>query len=602
MPKKTTAASKVKVSSGKDFHVEWLNTAQKLAWNAFQQHDVLFLIGPAGTGKTFLAMSFAIKQLLAKEVSKIVLTRPIVEAGESLGYLPGTFEEKVNPYMMPLYDAMDKLVGREGPYREKILHSTEIAPLAYLRGRAQPLDATIYTPTGPRKMGDLKIGDSVIGSNGQPCRLTGVYPQGKKKVYKIAFSDGSSTECCGEHLWSTQTLSEKRHNKGFSVKQTQDIAKNIKTKFNQKNHRIPVMGYAANFEKKEVSIDPYLLGLLLGDGSLHEDASVTVSTKDVEIVEAISKVLPDDMQIVYASRYDYRLVRNDGKINPLKNYLRELNLLGTKSHNKYVPDIYKYNSVDTRLAILQGLMDSDGSIYNDRNSKRIEYSSTSQQLAKDVVYLVQSLGGIAYINKREYDETDTHEYKGRDIIHAHPSYRVSIVMPNMAVNPFRLARKRDQFIPRNPVRLISSITEIGKKECQCISVDAKDHLYVTDGFIVTHNTFENAVCIFDEAQNASFLQLKLFLTRFGEGAKVIVTGDPKQSDLRGPVALTKVVDKLKEVPGVGMVEFKANSIVRHALVGKILEKLEEPDPVPEDAPSFDAGLDDPVPSYGKRLK
>lgn len=243
MPKKNVSAAKVKTSHGKDFHVEWLNTAQKLAWNAFQQHDVLFLIGPAGTGKSFLAVAFAIKQLLAREAGKIVLTRPIVEAGESLGYLPGTFEEKVNPYMMPLYDAIDKLVGREGPNRDKILQNTEIAPLAYLRGR----------------------------------------------------------------------------------------------------------------------------------------------------------------------------------------------------------------------------------------------------------------------------------------------------------------------------------------------------------------TFENAVCLFDEAQNATYSQLKLFLTRFGENTKIIITGDPRQSDLRGPVALTSVVEKLKEVSGVGMVEFKSNSIVRHKLVGQILEKLEE-EPAQKD--DF---FDEPVPSYGRRL-
>lgn len=120
----------------REFKIELLNSAQKLAWAAFQKHDVLFLIGPAGCGKTYIATAFAIKSLLSREKDKIILTRPIVEAGESLGFLPGDFYEKVNPYMMPIYDCMDKLVGIDGTRREKILEKTEVCPLAFMRGRS----------------------------------------------------------------------------------------------------------------------------------------------------------------------------------------------------------------------------------------------------------------------------------------------------------------------------------------------------------------------------------------------------------------------------------------------------------------------------------
>jgi phosphate starvation-inducible PhoH-like protein len=136
MPRKNSSKHPPKnASQQREFHVELLNNAQKLAWAAFQKHDVLFLTGPAGSGKSFLAVAFALRMFLSKEKSKIVLTRPIVESGESLGYLPGDFMEKVNPYMMPMFDCMDKLVGKEGPVRQKIIDSTEIAPLAFMRGR-----------------------------------------------------------------------------------------------------------------------------------------------------------------------------------------------------------------------------------------------------------------------------------------------------------------------------------------------------------------------------------------------------------------------------------------------------------------------------------
>jgi phosphate starvation-inducible PhoH-like protein len=129
------AVSAPNVKARKAFHMEFKNTAQKLAWSSFEQHDVLFLLGPAGVGKSHLAMAFAISEILSKKKKKIILTRPIVEAGEHLGFLPGTFSEKVLPHIMCLYDVMDTLVGIDTPDRERVNKSIEIAPLAYLRGR-----------------------------------------------------------------------------------------------------------------------------------------------------------------------------------------------------------------------------------------------------------------------------------------------------------------------------------------------------------------------------------------------------------------------------------------------------------------------------------
>lgn len=166
MPKVRTKTTPRKPSQNSgNFHIEFKNNAQGLAWAAFKQHDVLFLVGPAGTGKSFLACAFACEQILARERRKIVLTRPIVEAGEKLGYLPGEFEEKVHPYMMPMFDCIDKLVGREGPWRDKINNATEICPVAYMRGRTFDDAICIFDEAQNATMMQLKLFLTRFGEN-----------------------------------------------------------------------------------------------------------------------------------------------------------------------------------------------------------------------------------------------------------------------------------------------------------------------------------------------------------------------------------------------------------------------------------------------------
>lgn len=99
------------------------------------QNTVVFGIGPAGTGKTYLAMAMAVKALLTGEVRRIILTRPAVEAGESLGFLPGTLTEKIDPYLRPLYDALNEMIDQEALPRLLAAGTIEVAPLAYMRGR-----------------------------------------------------------------------------------------------------------------------------------------------------------------------------------------------------------------------------------------------------------------------------------------------------------------------------------------------------------------------------------------------------------------------------------------------------------------------------------
>ena len=123
---------------------------QKRYADAIDQHTIVFAIGPAGTGKTYLAMAKAVKALQAKEVNRIILTRPAVEAGERLGFLPGTLYEKIDPYLRPLYDALHDMLDPDSIPRLMTAGTIEIAPLAYMRGRAQQVATPVLTPDGFR--------------------------------------------------------------------------------------------------------------------------------------------------------------------------------------------------------------------------------------------------------------------------------------------------------------------------------------------------------------------------------------------------------------------------------------------------------------------
>jgi len=120
-------------ASGKSIKPKTLG--QKRYLDSIKQNDIVFGIGPAGTGKTYLAMAMAVQSFKNKEVNRIILTRPAVEAGENLGFLPGDLQEKVDPYLRPIYDALFDILGPEtySKYVERGL--IEVAPLAYMRGR-----------------------------------------------------------------------------------------------------------------------------------------------------------------------------------------------------------------------------------------------------------------------------------------------------------------------------------------------------------------------------------------------------------------------------------------------------------------------------------
>src|SRR5215813_10351509 len=260
--------------------------------DAIDAHTVNFGIGPAGTGKTYLAMAKAVQALQAKQVNRIILTRPAVEAGERLGFLPGTLFEKIDPYLRPLYDALHDMLDPDSIPKLMAAGTIEVAPLAYMRGRAQPLTARVLTPDGWRQIGDLAVGDLVVGSDGRPTPVLGVYPQGRKPAYRVTTQDGASTLACGEHLWTVRTPDDRSHGRPSRVLQTQEMIGNLRANHYHR-YELPMHSAPVCFPYRPVPMDPYALGLLLGDGCLTGATTPSFATADVELAWELQNGLPE---------------------------------------------------------------------------------------------------------------------------------------------------------------------------------------------------------------------------------------------------------------------------------------------------------------------
>jgi hypothetical protein len=356
-------------------------------------------------------------------------------------------------------------------------------------GKAQPLDAKLLTPSGWMNMGDARIDDEVIGSDGKPHKIVGVYPQGEQDIFLLTFSDSSKAECTNDHLWAFETNKTRQRNLPRRILSLADVRENLfrqnGKKYKVARYFIPIVRPVEFYQKTSLPLDPYLLGLLIGDGGLSNEG-VRFSTKDQELVSYIADHIPPEVSIKYISQNDYYVgVGNRSGFgrnkNPLIAALTELGLFGSKSNSKFIPEIYKRASPSDRLSLLQGLFDTDGC----PSLSAVEFCTVSRELAYGVVELVQSLGGRATLSRK----TPSYIYRGKKR-NGQIAYRLYVKMPDGFL-PFRLKRKLERYSEKRqhgPMRALVNIEFSGRKKAQCIHVDSPDGLYVTDDYILTHNT------------------------------------------------------------------------------------------------------------------
>lgn len=381
----------------------------------------------------------------------------------------------------------------------------------------QPLSAKVLTPTGWTTMGELKIGDEICGTNGTSQQVLGIFPKGKKELCKVHFADGNLktrvVECSLDHLWSIKTA----WGNSCVLTTQQLLDRGLKPNDSRGKYFIPTTVVEFADKTNQLPLDPYLLGVLLGDGSLSEEYEVEISVglKEEYILDKL--VLPENCKL-YRRYYPHKHyvkacifgnkrlgVGRHKRKSIIKNILSELGLLGTNSQTKFIPKQYLLSSMENRMKLLEGLIDTDGSI---SSRGLFSFSTVSKQLSEDFVELCRSLGKQVYC-KTQARKQDDGSYS------LNPIYRIHELKGN-----------------KHGIKLLGIERTGIFTEMMCIKVSNQDHLYITNDYVPTHNTTTATVLAH------AMLKEGIKMTNSGRDAIYLKKG----MDL----ATEKVVAKLKE--------------------------------------------------------
>jgi len=355
-------------------------------------------------------------------------------------------------------------------------------------GKAQPVSALVFDKKGAKYIGDVKPNDFVLSEKGEEVRVISVHPQGLQDIYKVTFSDGTYAECTLDHLWSIQTIrdrtSTERNYDRIQTKTLKEILElGLIDKKGQNKFSIP-MTEPVNFTEKNLLIDPYTLGLYLAEGHSQKNSFQTcIYTNDKEIINYIKLPKNNFIEEKTKTKFKYSIKLIDKKKKDISFYgfLKVYKLNGKKAEEKFIPDEYLYSSLHSRLELMKGLFDGDG--YISKNGFTIEYSTVSEKLKNQIVFLINSIGGTVTVSERQ----GSYKKNGEKIF-TKKNYRLFVKSP---LNVFKLTRKASRFKIKEkyPIRrFITNVEKVRTENAVCLFLDNPSHLYLTNNFIVTHNT------------------------------------------------------------------------------------------------------------------
>lgn len=327
----------------------------------------------------------------------------------------------------------------------------------------------VLSSKGWKRVEDITLKDKLIAPDGSATKIQGIFPQGERELYKFLFDDQAEIVCDADHLWSTWDSGHGNRD-GWQVRSTAEMLKY------KGSLSIPTMSKPAP-GKKWKGPDPYILGLILGDGTTRS-AYTTVYSPDKEIIE-------------YLRERGWRIY-NYGRPVDMCQYTKEdfRSILGRhKGKDKIAPPELLAADPETRLAFLQGLLDTDGSCETDGSCR---FSSISKNLVESVQYLTRSLGGKARIHIR---------HKKKPGLGGQNWYYLVTLSHLGKFKPFRLAKKANRIRSKQNggKRRIVGITKVERGHSTCFKVAHPSHQFITQDFIVTHNTWWGSEAIMKDA-------------------------------------------------------------------------------------------------------
>lgn len=355
-------------------------------------------------------------------------------------------------------------------------------------GKAMPKDTLIPTPDGEKLLGEIKVGDFVFDRKGHPTKVLGVYDRGVRRCFELTFSDGRKTRCCDEHIWPCYT--SKKNLKNLTLQEMMEKGIRISAKSGAR-FRMPING-CVEFSEKELPVHPYILGVFLGDGCCKE-RYLTLSSNDLPVVEKVAKILNATAEKLSENNYSWRFMKGGKAITTKEVFGDIASWVMRGSNEKAIPADYLQGSRDQRIALLQGLFDTDGSVSSKSNGLA-SFSTTSSELYAGVSYLLRSLGLSASTSSKavcrgrvKQNGTCSTDYVVRT--HLKPDqFDVCFSLPRQieklksVFGAFKRPSKCTERVALTDVREIEPCEQV------CILVDNPEHLFLANDFLVTHNT------------------------------------------------------------------------------------------------------------------
>ncbi len=361
-------------------------------------------------------------------------------------------------------------------------------------GKGNPNSMKIPTPNGYKRIGDLKVGDEVFTYDGSITTIDGVYPRGEMDIYKVELSDGRYSLCTEDHLWDVFTESH-----GKLKRMTLDL-KTILSDYKRfddpnsyhRRYKIPALEAPVQYPHKDVPVNPYVIGAFIGNGCLTLGV-LQLSSGNEFVPTKLAKILgcKTTRRSEYNYTYDFFNIGPDGKKHYLrtKDVFRDTPEIVGYSYDKCIPEVYLYNDYDTRIALLQGLMDTDGTITEAEGRYNVSYSSTSKKLLTQMLELIRSLGFNGTIGEDNRNSKYTSGYCGNLHFQVPDWFKERMfTLPYKALKGTDAKTKGPARSRNYNVITIKEIYKTHKEQATCIHVTDKSHLYVASQFIVTHNT------------------------------------------------------------------------------------------------------------------